>query len=165
MNYVLKEAHKLMKQFGTGEPHQLAEYLDIEVIKYPFSKLRGMFFTIKGQKFAAINNNLGISEQKFTLLHEIAHARLHPEINYFFIKENNLIVTGKYEHQAHLFAAVLLLRETPEEYRAQIARNLTKKIPSLYIKKLLNWEETKMHSPVVTEETNAFKKEVSIKMR
>jgi Zn-dependent peptidase ImmA (M78 family) len=137
MHYVLREAQALMKEFGTSNPRELAEYLDINIIEYPLSKLNGIYFNIEGYKFAILNSNLGFEEQKFTLLHEIAHARLHPDKNYFAVDKNQLIVAGKYERHADLFAATLFLKETPEEYRCKVASHLLSKIPAYYLKRMV----------------------------
>jgi Zn-dependent peptidase ImmA (M78 family) len=137
MDYVLREAQSLMKEFGTSNPRELADYLDIEIIWYPLSKLKGIYINLKNFKFAVINSNLNIEEQKYTLLHEIAHARLHPDNNYFAINENRLILTSKFECQADFFASALLLQETPEEYRSKVASNLLSKIPASYLKRMI----------------------------
>lgn len=138
MNYILREAQRLLKEFGTSNPRELAEYLDITVIKFPFAKLRGIYCKIKDQKFAVINSNLSIEEEKYTLLHEIAHARLHPQTNYFAINEDKLIVSGKYEFQADLFASALYLLETPDEYKAVAGTQLLNKIPETYLRKIIS---------------------------
>ncbi|MBZ4687320.1 MAG: ImmA/IrrE family metallo-endopeptidase [Clostridiales bacterium] len=136
MNYVLRETQKLLKEFGTSNPRELADYLDITVINYPLAKLRGIYCKIKEQKFAVINSKLSNEEQKYTLLHEIAHARLHPQINYFAINKNKLIISGKYELQADLFASALYILETPDEYKAVIGKQLLGKLPEIYLKKI-----------------------------
>ncbi len=136
MTFVIHEAHKLFRKYGTSNPRLLADYLDIEVIKYPMAKLHGIYFSIETKKFAAINSNLSYSEQQYILLHEIAHARLHPEKNYFAINKNRLIVTGKYERQARIFAIILFLKLTPEEDRPYIQKHLVKELPESYLESL-----------------------------
>ena len=127
MNYVLREAGNLLKEYGTANPYELASCLDIEILILPMQKINGFFINMEGNKFAVINENISFSRQQFTLLHEIAHAHLHPEDNYFIINENPLrtIRLGKDEQQANIFAAALFLSETPEEYREYVAEQLT----------------------------------------
>ena len=139
MNYVLREAGNLLKKHGTANPNELARCLDIEILILPMQKINGFFINMEGNKFAVINENISFSRQQFTLLHEIAHAHLHPEDNYFIINENPLrtIRLGKDEQQADIFAAALFLRETPEEYRGYVAGQLATKVPETYIRAML----------------------------
>lgn len=93
MKNVHKKAQELLLRYKTGDPWKLAEYLGIVVFQMPFKKVRGMFCSVEGQKFIFINSNLNDKQRHHTLLHEIAHALLHPEQNYFAITERNEVET------------------------------------------------------------------------
>lgn len=92
MKNVHKKARDLLRRYNTQDPWELANCIGIIVIRYPFRNLRGMYFSMKGRKFAAINSNLSIEKQNNTLLHEIGHAYLHPELNYFSINNRDEIL-------------------------------------------------------------------------
>lgn len=143
MNHVFRETQKLLKEYGTADPRELADFMDIHIIEYPFKKLRGIYFTLNNYKFAVINSNLSIPEQQFTLLHEIAHARLHPELNFFTINKNRLIVTGKFEHQADLLAATLFLKHVPEDCRISFGNQLLGRIPEYFLKNIFQKEDVR----------------------
>lgn len=93
MKNVHKKAQKLIQQYNTRDPWELAKYLGIVVVPIPFKNLRGMFYNMEGQKFAFINSNLNDKQKHRTLLHEIAHAWLHPEQNYFALTGLNEVTT------------------------------------------------------------------------
>ena len=47
--------------------------------------------------------------EKYCLAHELGHAILHEQLNWAFLSQNTYFVTEKYEREADLFAAYLLL--------------------------------------------------------
>lgn len=46
------------------------------------------------------------------MAHELGHAELHKKENCYFIKNETLLLTSKFEIQANYFAAELLIDET-----------------------------------------------------
>lgn len=95
MKHVHKKAQELLQQYKTGDPWELAKYLGIIVIEIPFKNIHGMYYSIDEHKFAFVNSNLNFNQRYHTLLHEIAHAWLHTEQNYFAL-------TGRNEVTAYL---------------------------------------------------------------
>jgi len=69
------------------------------------------------------------------LAHELGHSFLHEGMGFYFIRDNTFWLEGKFEKEADIFAATLLLDEPPEcgetveEYAARkwVTRELVKK--------------------------------------
>lgn len=102
-------AQELLEKYNTGDPWELANHLGIIVIQIPFKKIHGMYYSIEGHKFAFVNSNLDFKQRYRTLLHEIAHACLHPEQNYFTLTKRNEVKTylslstrPRYSHKSSL---------------------------------------------------------------
>ncbi len=58
-----------------------------------------------------ISNTLRSPDDRACAAHELGHALLHRGVNTFFLSENTNLVCGRYEREADLFAAALLLDE------------------------------------------------------
>ena len=86
-----KKAQELLLQYNTRDPWKLANYLGIVVIQIAFKNIHGMYYSIEEHKFAFINSKLDEAQKHRTLLHEIAHALLHPDQNYFALIEDKKI--------------------------------------------------------------------------
>jgi Zn-dependent peptidase ImmA (M78 family) len=110
----------LMEMYKARNPFELCKCLEIKVI---FSDLgdevKGFFQrTVEGYEIIHINERLSEEEQRYICAHELGHAILHTDISLSFFIENRLQVKNKYEIQADMFAAELLIEDnlTPVEY-------------------------------------------------
>jgi len=84
MHYAKKKAKELMKKFRTRDPSELAEYLNCNVIHYPFSgRTRGVSLKIENETVIGLNS-AHPEEKKQVLAHELGHSVLHEGIGFYF---------------------------------------------------------------------------------
>ena len=99
----------LSSTYGTLEPFELAEKMDINVFLRPLADIGGYYTLLKnGTKVVVIDSGLPRHLQKFVLSHEIGHSLLHPEQNALMMK-SLLWATDRHEVEADKFAVHLLL--------------------------------------------------------
>lgn len=104
--------NKLTAKYKTNNPFELAEFLKIHVHLRPLhEEVNGLYQYCDRNKFIYINSNLDYPAQKVTCGHEIGHAVLHPKLNCTFLKQYTLFSTNKFENQANIFCAHLLLSD------------------------------------------------------
>lgn len=114
MSHIKRAVNRLYKQYKTRCPYELAEWLGIEIFEFAFRRIRGLIFYIEDRKIIGIKEDLPEHEKRAIIAHEIGHEELHPAATgYFFIKESTNFVPGKYEREADMFAAMLLVDEHP----------------------------------------------------
>lgn len=115
MKRITSAVSHLIKKHNTRCPYELADRLGIEIVEFSFAKIRGLIFYLGERKIIGVKADLPKHEKRAIVAHEIGHEELHPAtVGYFFIKEHTSFVPGKYEHEADLFAAALLVDEPPE---------------------------------------------------
>lgn len=59
-----------------------------------------------------LNTNLSVEDEKYVYSHELWHVLFHPNISILIFLKNKLQVKNKYEIEADIFAAELLLSDT-----------------------------------------------------
>lgn len=102
--------NKLVNKYKTSNPEELAEAMNIKLIFADLGEnVRGLYQHFQRGKIICINESLGENEIKLVLAHEIGHAVLHPKMNRAFMDAYTLNVPGRYENEADLFAAYLLI--------------------------------------------------------
>lgn len=103
-------ANYLIKKYGTRNPEELADYLNILITTEPLGKTWGAYLYAKRNKIILINSDLEHYERKLVLAHEIGHAVLHTKCKSF--RCNNMrTVTKPTEIEANHFAAHLLIND------------------------------------------------------
>lgn len=110
---IIQVTEEIVDTYGTRNPRDLADDLDVTVMYRDFNQQKGVFTTIEGQPFVFVNNNLVEEQQNIVLAHELGHFLLHldelgaspmlVEEN-FFNKSSN-----RQEYEANLFTSQLLL--------------------------------------------------------
>lgn len=109
MNGVVDE---LVSKYGTSEPFQLADKMDINVFFRPLADIGGYYMLLKnGVKLVVIDSELPRHLQRFVMAHEIGHALLHPE-KYALMLRSSLYATDRHEVEADRFAVELLLSDS-----------------------------------------------------
>lgn len=104
-----KQINRLIKKHKTNCPFELASALGIQVSYADLGKAtRGLYYSRLRRRFIVIHNDLNEIWKRFVCAHELAHNRLHPGFNRFWLDQNTLFNPGKYELQANKFAFLLL---------------------------------------------------------
>ncbi|KPU45805.1 metallopeptidase ImmA [Oxobacter pfennigii] len=101
----------LLETYNTNNPFELCDFLDIKIISSNLgSDIKGFFQrTEEGYEIIHINSTLDYNESKYICAHELGHAILHTDLSISFFIENSLQIKNKFEIQADIFAAELLI--------------------------------------------------------
>lgn len=118
---IRKTARKLKRKYGTCDPFELSKCLDIIVLVTDLDQsVRGYFHYFQRNKIIYLNNLLNEFQRRYVLAHELGHAMLHIKSNSLFLQSSTFFVGEKFEKEADLFAAELLLpnclKDTYPEY-------------------------------------------------
>lgn len=108
----------IFETYGTSNPFELCEYLDIKIIRSNLgNEIKGFFQrTTEGYEIIHINSELDEHEVKYICAHELGHAILHTDMSLSFFIENSMQVKNRYEIQADRFAAELLITPAINEH-------------------------------------------------
>lgn len=103
----------LLEKYGTLNPFELCECLNIKILKSNLGKeLKGFCQrTPEGYVIIHINSEAPEEEMKYICAHELGHAILHTKISLSFFIENPMLVKNKYEIEADKFAAEILISQ------------------------------------------------------
>ncbi|MEG1345555.1 MAG: ImmA/IrrE family metallo-endopeptidase [Acidaminococcaceae bacterium] len=108
---------RLVKIHGTNDPFRIANYLDYIIVYCDLEPpTKGFYQYVKRNNIIYIDNGLNEFEQKMVCGHELAHAFLHKDTNAVFLDTRTFLNKSKFEIQANLFNAELLIRENLSEY-------------------------------------------------
>ncbi len=110
---IVAKANSLVKEYGTRDPFKIVDALGI-IVKYcDLGHLRGAYKVINRISFIFLNKNLGETEQRIVLLHELGHDRLHKAhaIRAGGFQEFQIfdMTNRRMEYEANVFAAQLEL--------------------------------------------------------
>lgn len=112
MKEIIAYADKLMEHFQTRCPFELCSALNITLMKVALpAPIKGFYVDILKQPFIYLNQALTDQQQRVILAHEIGHALLHTKQNSLYLRSNTYVVVSRYELQADLFAAQILLED------------------------------------------------------
>ncbi len=107
---IFKTARRLTEDFGTKNPKELCALLGISFLFADLpDSISGFYMEKNGRQALVVNHSLSAEELTFCSAHELGHAVLHKGINAVFITENTNFSLGKFEREADLFAAALLI--------------------------------------------------------
>ena len=100
----------LVRTYKTNDPTQIAECINITVIRMPLDDMAGFYKYINRRKYIFLNSDIrDDSFLRVVLAHELGHAIMHPHENCAFINKHTLLLTTKIERQANVFTAFLLI--------------------------------------------------------
>lgn len=102
---------QLKNKYGTNNPFELCEKLDIWVYILPLGNVDGHYTYAKRKKVFFINENLNYTQQLFCCAHELGHALIHTKSNVYFNNSKTFFVQAKFENQANEFASELLIND------------------------------------------------------
>ncbi len=103
-------ADSINSDFGTNDPRELCADLGISFLRCELPEsVNGMYFSVGGKQSVIINTSADEEMIPYYAAHELGHALLHSELNFAFICTKTNLICEKYEREADLFAAFLLL--------------------------------------------------------
>lgn len=108
-DFIIDKVNKLKKKHKTNNPFEIAEGENIIILYEPLGSIRGYYNKYARQQFIHINNDMTATQQLVTCGHELGHAKLHPNANTPFFRENTFYSISKLEKQANKFDAYLLV--------------------------------------------------------
>lgn len=116
---IIKKVRELMRKYHTNDPFKLAQYLGIQVFIVELDeKCAGQYMYVAHWKCILLNAS--ITDEDFlriVMAHELGHALFHWKTNCSFKAQHTLLKTSRYELEANLFAAYLLVTDDMiEEY-------------------------------------------------
>lgn len=120
--------NRVVEKYKTRNPYELADLMDIYVIKHELGKIKGYFLEIYGVKQIILNSSLNYHDEMLVLAHEIGHVVMH-KANVSFWAKNTFLSEDKLELEANKFAVELLipdnfLEENHEYTTSQISKIL-----------------------------------------
>lgn len=103
-------ALSLKQKYGTNDPFELCRCLGITFLRTDLPrKLSGFYMEKNGRQAITVSEALSSPCDRAVAAHELGHAMLHKGLNLIFLCENTNFVQGRYEREADLFAAALLI--------------------------------------------------------
>lgn len=124
---IKQKANTLAKKYGTRNPFEIINHLNIIVIRYPLKEIRGFYQYFRRNNIIYINENLTYQEQLFVCAHELGHMLLHKQSNALFMNTKTQFITSKFEIEANKFAVELLIDEdTLKEYKEFTTEQLSR---------------------------------------
>ena len=111
-------AHRLTRRYGTSSPFELCDCLGIRVQRpeLPEATQALYFRTPEGHSIILLNSVLAEPESRYCCAHELGHILLHPGMNAQIISDLTDLCLPRYERQADLFAACLLIDPDLDEW-------------------------------------------------
>ncbi|NNU75413.1 ImmA/IrrE family metallo-endopeptidase [Clostridium estertheticum] len=110
MNVIKDTVSSLFLMYGTLNPFELCEHLNIKIIISNLgNEIKGFFQRTHGYEMIHINSGIEDHEMKYVCAHELGHAILHSNMSISYLIENPLQVKNKFEIQADKFAAEILI--------------------------------------------------------
>lgn len=107
---IVQTALSLKEQYGTSDPTELCRCLGITYLRADLpKKLGGFYMENKGRQAVAVAEALEAPFDRAVSAHELGHALLHKGLNFIFLCDNTNFLPGRYEREADLFAAALLI--------------------------------------------------------
>lgn len=107
-------ACRLIRGTGSNDPFEICAQLGIEVIECLLPEnISGFYHKLNGCRLIYINSLLQETRKRLVCGHELGHAVLHEEMNTLFQYAPAQYPAGKWEKEADLFCATLLLHGIP----------------------------------------------------
>ena len=117
MSNIKDKVNTIISQHRTSDPFKLCELMNIPVydLELPES-VNGMYTRMCNKDIVILNNALEDYKRLSVCAHELGHVILHEGLNCLDIERNTNFFASKFEYEADLFAAYLLINdETVEE--------------------------------------------------
>lgn len=111
-------AHRMVRRYGTSSPFELCDRLNVGIQRPELPEsTRALYFQPKaGKPIILLNSALGERESRYCCAHELGHILLHPGMNAQTIADLTDLCLPRYEREADLFAACLLIDPDLDEW-------------------------------------------------
>ena len=117
MTKIQNRVKELTEEQGTAEPENICENMGIIVLSFDLpERVNGFTMKQHGIWFIVLNNMLNDDQKRFTTAHELGHIILHGCTNSINLSCNTGFCVSRYEREADLFAAYLLLQAEYDQY-------------------------------------------------
>ncbi len=117
MNRIMALVQSLVSRYDTRDPFVLCAELAVHLIFADLpDTVQGFYQRIGGHRFVYLNNKLPEPTARVVCAHELAHALLHSDYNVLELQRDTFFCCPKYEREADLFCAFLLI-DTEETKR------------------------------------------------
>lgn len=111
MNKIKKCVNDISKKYGSSEPKAICENMGIIILSLDLpQRVNGFSIKKRGRWFIVLNNMLDDDRKRFTTAHELGHVVMHGHTNSINLSCNTYFCISKYEREADMFAAYLLLK-------------------------------------------------------
>lgn len=105
-------AQTLKQKYNTNNVTELCRCLGITLVRADLPKrITGFYMEAKEKQAIVIGASVEAPFDTACIAHELGHALLHKNINTIFLSDSTNFVPGRYEREADLFAAALLIDE------------------------------------------------------
>lgn len=127
MNWIKKEAMKLVNKYSTNDPFELASLLNIQVIPYNLhEEILGFYLYDRKNRYIFINSNLDDFYKRYTCTHELGHAEIHTKISTPFMRKSTLFSVDKIEVEANRYAVEILMPDSTFDFAQTLQMNACK---------------------------------------
>ena len=112
IDYISREANKLVCEFHTRDPHEICNALGIYVRQHDLgTDIKAYYFYQSRIRNIVVNYNVSETLQRILVAHELGHDRLHKEIATMkgFQEFELFNRTNPTEYEANIFAAEVLI--------------------------------------------------------
>ena len=110
MNNIQKCVQDLVIEHGSAEPKHICDNMGIIILSLELpERVNGFTMKSHGRWFIVLNNMLDDDRKRFTTAHELGHIVMHGHTNSINLSCNTYFCISKYEREADMFAAYLLL--------------------------------------------------------
>lgn len=111
---IVRLANKLVKRYGTRDPYELADWLNILVDFAPHPRLLGFSVIVYDKQVIGLNSRADANTRRCACAHELAHLILRHHQDQRFHASHLLdfsLREQRFEAEANVFAATLLLTD------------------------------------------------------
>ena len=107
---IIETAEALKEKYNTCDPVELCRCLGITFLRADLpKKLLGFYMESRDRQAACVSTSLEAPLDRAVAAHELGHALLHRGLNLIFLCDSTNFVHGRYEREADLFSAALLV--------------------------------------------------------
>jgi Zn-dependent peptidase ImmA (M78 family) len=108
----------LVRRYGTFSPAELCDYLSVRMFRCELpEQMGGVSFQTQAGAVILLSRKLTGTELRYCCAHELGHVLLHPGLNAQTMADCTNFCIPRFEHEADLFAACLLIEPSLGEWQ------------------------------------------------